>query len=119
SRSDLTYLNDLYRSRAQKAGITYVDVWDGFVDEDGNFSLRGPDYNGQIRQLRSADGTYFTKAGALKLALYVEREIQRLMQTRSTPVALPAPEPLPQTPATPGAPAPRPVAGPVIPLNAV
>jgi hypothetical protein len=119
SRSDLTYLNDLYRSRAQKAGITYVDVWDGFVDEDGNFSLRGPDYNGQIRQLRSADGTYFTKAGALKLAHYVEREIQRLMQARATPVALPAPEPQPQTPATPGAPAARPVAGPVIPLTAV
>jgi len=118
SRSDLTYLNDLYRARAQKAGITYVDVWDGFVDEDGNFSLRGPDYNGQIRQLRSADGTYFTKAGALKLGHYLEREIQRLHATRATPVALPAPEPQQPTPTTrPGVPAPRPVAGPVVPLT--
>jgi uncharacterized protein len=118
SRTDLAYLNDLYRARAQKAGIIYVDVWDGFVDEDGNFSIRGPDYNGQIRQLRSADGVYFTKAGALKLGHYVEREIQRLMQTRATPVALPAPEPQQPTPAKPGAPAPRPVAGPVVPLTA-
>src|SRR5262249_42395271 len=31
SRTDLSYLNDLYRARAQKAGITFVDVWDGFV----------------------------------------------------------------------------------------
>src|SRR5262249_26745840 len=117
SRSDLSYLNDLYRARAQKAGIIYVDVWDGFVDEDGNFSLRGPDYNGQIRQLRSVDGIYFTKSGALKLAHYVEREIQRLVVARGTPVALPAPEP--QTPAKPGGPAARPVAGRVVPLTAV
>ena len=92
-------------------------MWDGFADEDGNFSLRGPDYNGQIRQLRSADGVYFTKAGALKLGHYVEREIQRLIATRAMPVALPAPEPPQQAPTKPGAPAPRPVAGPVVPLT--
>ncbi|HKA71029.1 MAG TPA: GDSL-type esterase/lipase family protein [Xanthobacteraceae bacterium] len=118
SRSDVSYLNDYYRARAQKAGIIYVDVWDGFVDDEGNFNLRGPDYNGQIRQLRSTDGIYFTKAGALKLGHYVEREIQRLMQARATPVALPAPEPQQQTPAKSGVPAARPVAGPVVPLTA-
>src|SRR5262245_12289554 len=118
SRSDVSYLNDFYRARAQKASITYVDVWDGFVDDEGNFNLRGPDYNGQIRQLRSTDGIYFTKAGALKLGHYVEREIQRLMQARATPVALPAPEPQQQAPARPGLPAPRPMAGPVVPLTA-
>src|SRR5215475_6305621 len=117
ARADVAYLNDLYRARAQKAGITYVDVWDGFVDEEGNFSLRGPDYNGQIRQLRSVDGMYFTKAGAVKLGHYVEREIQRLMS--STPVALPAPEPQQPAPAAkPGGPPARPVAGPVVPLTA-
>ena len=31
--SDSAYLNDLYRSRTEKAGVTFVDVWDGFVDE--------------------------------------------------------------------------------------
>jgi hypothetical protein len=117
ARTDLAYLNDLYRARAEKAGITFVDVWDGFVDEDGNFSIRGPDYNGQIRQLRSPDGVYFTKAGALKLGHYVEREIQRLVGTRAMPVALPAPEPQQQTPEKPGALPSRPVAGPVILLT--
>ena len=117
AKVDLTYLNELYKASAQKAGVPYVDVWDGFADEDGNFNLRGPDYNGQIRQLRSADGVYFTKAGALKLGHYVEREIQRLLATRALPVALPAPEPLQQAPTKPGAPAPRPVAGPVVPLT--
>jgi hypothetical protein len=116
ARIDVAYLNDLYRARAQKAGIIYVDVWDGFVDEDGNFSMRGPDYNGQIRHLRSADGVYFTSAGAHKLGHYVEREIQHLLAARGTPVALPAPEHQQQKPAKPGAP-PRPIAGPVVPLT--
>src|SRR5262249_37060822 len=29
--ADAAYLNELYRSQAEKAGIAYVDVWDGFV----------------------------------------------------------------------------------------
>src|SRR5262249_44755363 len=86
--ADLSYLNDLYRSRADKAGITYIDTWDGFVDEQGRFVMRGPDFEGQIRPLRSGDGNHFTQSGARKLAHYVEREIQRALMTHATPVAL-------------------------------
>lgn len=32
STANVQYLNDLFRAHAEKAGITYVDVWDGFVD---------------------------------------------------------------------------------------
>ncbi|QOG19504.1 DUF459 domain-containing protein [Bradyrhizobium sp. SEMIA] len=77
--ADMLFLDSLYREGAAKAGITYVDVWDGFVDEAGRFLQKGPDFEGQIRQLRSGDGVYFTKAGARKLAHYVEREITRLL----------------------------------------
>jgi hypothetical protein len=114
-KADALYLNDLYRSHAEKAGITYVDVWDGFVDDNGDFALYGPDYDGQTRRLRSHDGVHFTKAGALKLGHYVERELQRLIQARTAPVAVaPTPEPT-----RPNGPAPRPDAGPVVPLTAV
>src|SRR5205085_5183666 len=41
--SDMVYLNDLYRGRAEKAGIVYVDVWDGFVDDAGNYNNYGAD----------------------------------------------------------------------------
>jgi hypothetical protein len=118
--SDSSYLNEIYRSRADKAGITYVDIWDGFVDEAGRFSPQGPDYEGQIRRLRTGDGVYFTKFGARKLAHYVEREVDRHMANRGLPVALPMPvDPGPQAPnAKPGGPAQRPVAGPVVPLTA-
>ena len=64
--ADTAFLDALYRDAAGKAGITYVDVWDGFVDEAGRFLQQGPDFEGQIRRLRSSDGVYFTKAGALE-----------------------------------------------------
>ena len=119
--ADSSYLNELYRSRAEKAGIVYVDIWDGFVDEAGRYSAQGPDYEGQIRRLRSGDGVYYTKFGARKLAHYVEREIQRSITNRGMPVALPVPvDPGPQAPnAKPDGPAQRPLAGPVVPLTAM
>ena len=110
--------NSLYREAAGKAGITYVDVWDGFVDERGLFMQKGPDFEGQPRQLRAYDGVYFTKYGARKLAHYVEREITRLLATRSAPIALPQEPATPDANAVPGQPAPRPMAGPIMPLVA-
>jgi uncharacterized protein len=89
SSSDAAYLNELYRARAERAGIKYVDVWDGFVDEAGKYSNYGPDYDGQMRRLRLSDGVFFTKAGAIKLARYVEQELSRFMSNR-VPVALPS-----------------------------
>jgi hypothetical protein len=115
--SDMSFLNDLYRTRAEKAGIVYVDVWDGFVDEAGRFATSGPDPEGQTRRLRAGDGVHFTKAGARKLAHFVERDLRRVLSTRAIPVALPTEEEPLQTPARPGVPAPRPVAGPVVPLT--
>jgi hypothetical protein len=116
--SDMLFLDSLYRDASGKAGITYVDVWDGFVDEAGRFLQKGPDFEGQIRQLRAYDGVYFTKAGARKLAHYVEREITRLLAARSAPITLPTEPATPDANAVPGQPAPRPLAGPILPLVA-
>ena len=122
SASDIPFLNDLYRSRADKAGIIYIDVWDGFVDEDGRFAQSGPDVQGQTRRLRTSDGVYFTQAGARKLALYVEREVQRWLTVRPTSVAVATPEE-PKVEAVADAagrsgPHARPLAGPAVPLTA-
>jgi uncharacterized protein len=112
--SDISYLDELYRERAEKAGIVYVDIWDGFVDEDGDYAMQGPDFEGQTRRLRTADGVYFTKAGALKLASYVDRELRRVMPSYVEPVALPGPETTPKS----GSASARPDVGPVLPLTA-
>ncbi len=116
---DVVYLNDIFRAQAEKNGIIFVDVWDGFVDETGKYSTYGPDVDGQTRSLRSGDGVYFTKFGARKLAHYVEREIRRVMSIKALPVALPSDYGI-QAPggARPGTPAQRPVAGAIVPLTA-
>ena len=115
STADMVYLNDLYRARAEKAGAIYIDVWDGFVDEAGKYSNFGPDFEGQMRRLRSNDGVYFTKYGARKLAHYVERELRRYMSNRALQVSLPsglvAPAPADTKSKV------RPLAGPVMPLT--
>src|SRR5262249_44917131 len=115
---ELSYLNELYRSEAEKAGIVYVDIWDGFVDEDGNFSPQGPDYLGQTRRLRTSDGVYFTKFGARKLAHYVEPEMPRTLGSKRVPVARPVPAE-PEQRGRKGHPggSVRPMVGPVVPLT--
>jgi hypothetical protein len=118
STSDMLFLDALYRDAAGRAGITYVDIWDGFVDEAGGFLQKGPDLEGQIRRLRTYDGVYFTKPGARKLAHYVEREITRLLAGRSDPIALPTEPATPASHAVPGQTAPRPLAGPIVQLVA-
>jgi len=70
---EMSYLDGLYRARAEKAGITYVNIWDGFVDDQGRYAVQGPDFEGQIRRLCSGDGVHFSNAGALKLAHTMQR----------------------------------------------
>jgi hypothetical protein len=118
--ADIPYLNDLYRGRTDKAGIIYIDVWDGFVGEDGNYVQYGADVEGQTRRLRTGDGVYFTQFGAKKLAHYVQREIQRWLTNQ--PVALAVPEEPKETKADAAAsksgPRERPLSGPAVPLSA-
>lgn len=120
STSDLQYLNEIVRPHVEKAGMLYVNVWDGFVDERNNFMQRGPDVDGQIRQLRTSDGVHFTRFGARKLAHYVERDLRRVLR-EPVPAAFnipadPTPAPV-AAPAKPVGPAARPLAGPVILLD--
>ena len=133
--ADATAFNDLYREHAGKAGATYIDVWEAFANDAGEYSATGPDMNGQIVKLRTSDGVHFTAAGALKLAHFVEPEIRRTydeMKDKESPegpaISAPAEASLPPADAAPGngatpaapnvpAPPPKPIAGPVLPLT--
>lgn len=112
--ADISYLDDLYHAEADKLGITYVDIWDGFVDDEGRYTVQGPDFEGQTRRLRTGDGVHFTKYGALKLAHLVDQDLSRIMANPAAPVALSAPQAA--APAKPGTV--RPAIGPVLPLTA-
>ncbi|HWT62394.1 MAG TPA: DUF459 domain-containing protein [Ochrobactrum sp.] len=75
---DMLALNETYRTTSEKAGAKFIDVWDGFVDEEGNFSETGFDINGQTARLRSNDGINTTSAGKRKLAFYAEKPLKAL-----------------------------------------
>jgi hypothetical protein len=134
---DFVALNEIYRDRVQKAGGVYVDIWEAFSNES-RYSPIGPDVDGQVTRLRAADGIHFTRAGARKAAHFAGVELKRLIEARgpggtnvaAAPAApgadassvekmINAAVPGVPEPATLRLPAPRPAAGPVLPLNRV
>ncbi|MFB9952472.1 DUF459 domain-containing protein [Rhizobium puerariae] len=83
--ADAVTLNAIYRNQTEKAGGEFVDIWEGFVDEDGKFVITGSDVNGQQVRLRGSDGITFTKAGKQKLAFYVEKFVRRHVGDMASP----------------------------------
>ncbi|UVC07689.1 DUF459 domain-containing protein [Rhizobium sp. TH2] len=77
--ADAAILNNLYRVKSETAGGEFIDIWDGFADENGKFIASGSDMNGQPVRLRGSDGLSFTKAGKRKVAFYVEKSIRKLI----------------------------------------
>ena len=83
--ADAVKLNGIYRDQVEKAGGEFVDIWDGFVDEEGKFIVTGSDMNGQQARLRGSDGINFTTAGKRKLAFYVEKFARRHLGEMTDP----------------------------------
>jgi uncharacterized protein len=104
--ADLEQINEIERAEAEKSGAAFVDIWDKFADERGQYSAYGPDVNGEIVKLRAVDGIHFTEAGARKLAHFVEGEIKRVYDAREQ--AQPAPAPVANDAAQPAAAIPPP-----------
>jgi uncharacterized protein len=77
--------NDIYRRNIEASGGTFVDIWDGFVDETGAFQQMGPDLNGLPSRLRGSDGISFSKAGKRKAAFYVEKPLRQLLNETGSP----------------------------------
>ncbi|NHT77973.1 DUF459 domain-containing protein [Rhizobiaceae bacterium CRRU44] len=83
--ADMVTFNGIFRTEAEKVGGQFIDIWDGFVDEQGKFVTTGSDINGQQVRLRGADGINLTPAGKRKLAFYVEKDIRRLLGETAAP----------------------------------
>jgi hypothetical protein len=77
---DVVVLNSLIRTNVEKGGATFIDIWDGFADENGAFTYSGSDVDGQQARLRGSDGIVMTKAGRRKLAFYVEKFLRRHLE---------------------------------------
>ena len=83
--ADAVQMNQLYRNQVESIGGEFVDIWDGFVDENGNFIVTGSDVNGQQVRLRTSDGINLTQAGRRKIAFYVEKPARRILGTQASP----------------------------------
>jgi hypothetical protein len=100
--SDMLAFNDIYKTAAMSGGGEFVDIWDGFADENGAFVSTGPDVSGQPARLRSGDGINLTTAGKAKVAFYSEKPLRKLL---GLPAQDGQPSPaLPVSPETPAAP---------------
>ena len=77
--ADMLAFNDIYRAAAEAEGGEFVDIWDGFADENGGFVSSGPDINGQQVRLRADDGINLTRAGKRKLAFYAEKPLLKIL----------------------------------------
>jgi uncharacterized protein len=75
--ADMLVLNAIFRERASRNGGAYVDIWEGFASEQGQYAFSGPDVNGEIVRLRTGDGIHFTKAGLRKLGFFVGKEVDQ------------------------------------------
>ena len=70
-------LNEIYKDQAEKANEKYIDIWDAFSNQSGQYDAFGPNIDGQSVKLRGVDGVQFTKAGSRKVAQFLEAEIRR------------------------------------------
>ncbi len=82
--------NDIDRQYAGALGAHFVDLWEPFTDLNSAYRASGPDVNGAIVRLRSADGVHFNKAGARKAAHFVEPEIRHVLEAKLQPPSAPA-----------------------------
>ncbi|MGC4025055.1 MAG: hypothetical protein QM744_07785 [Mesorhizobium sp.] len=87
--SDMLAFNDVYRAAAQANKGEFIDIWDGFADEQGAYVQSGPDVNGQPVKLRAADGINVTKQGKAKLAFYAEKPLRKILGLAAPGTGLP------------------------------
>lgn len=78
-------LNQIYQSQMTSVGGEFIDIWDGFTDQGGEFIVTGSDINGQQVRLRTADGVNFTAAGKRKVAFYLEKSARRILGDQASP----------------------------------
>lgn len=72
----MSQISSMERLAAFSSGAQFVDIYDKFLDDNGNYTARGPDVNGQDALMRRSDGIHFTNAGADKVAFYASQSIK-------------------------------------------
>jgi hypothetical protein len=72
----MTQISGLQRLAVFANGGQFVDIYDRFLDENGDYQQSGPDVNGNQALMRRSDGVHFAIAGADKVAFYANEAIR-------------------------------------------
>ncbi len=78
-------LNQMFKDNAEKAGAKFVDIFDDFADQNGQFDAFGPNIEGQKVKLRGSDGIHLTPAGGKKLAHFLDVEVLAALEPGQSP----------------------------------
>ena len=69
-------INEIDRLAVFSAGGEFLDIYERFSGEDGGYTARGPDVNGNVVRMRKDDGIHLSTAGADKLAFFVSQTLR-------------------------------------------
>lgn len=69
-------VNEIQRLAAFSGGAEFLDIYEKFATEEGAYTSRGPDLNGNQVRMRKDDGIHFSSAGADKLAFYISQSLK-------------------------------------------
>ncbi len=69
-------ISSLHRLASVAAGIEFVDIYERFVDENGRYSSRGPNLNGEDSLMRKNDGIHFSSAGSDKVVFFARQSLR-------------------------------------------
>ena len=83
--AEMIALNQLFKDNAERAGAKFLDVFDDFADQSGQFDAFGPNVEGQKVKLRGSDGIHLTPAGGKKLAHFLDVEVLDALDRKATP----------------------------------
>lgn len=84
----MSQISSMHRLAAFANGAEYVDIYERFVDEDGNYSSYGPDLNGQNVLMRKSDGIHLSSAGSDKVAFFVDKVVSQYYRGGEISVAV-------------------------------
>jgi len=86
--ADMLVVNAILKERAVRGEAAYLDIWEGFATEKGEYASSGPDVNGVNVRLRTSDGVLFTKAGARKLGFFAGKEVVDRLGREAPPLEI-------------------------------
>ena len=86
--ADLSQITSLQRMASFSAGAEFLDIYEKFADENGQFASFGPNLKGENVRMRKDDGIHFSTAGSDKLAFYLSQAIRAFYRGGGVSIAV-------------------------------